>query len=56
MRSSKAQLDIGVITSADYIREVNAVDQARQQESLHRLQLVLVTLEFNDYTNPKNNP
>jgi len=56
MRSSKAQLDNGVITSADYIREVNAVDQARQQESLHRLQLVLVTLEFNDYTNPKNNP
>jgi hypothetical protein len=56
MRASKAQLDNGVITSSDYIREVNAVDQARQQESLHRLQLILVHLEFIEYTNPKTNP
>lgn len=56
MRASKAQLDNGVITSAEYIREVNAVDQARQQESLHRLQLILVHLEFIEYTNPKTNP
>jgi hypothetical protein len=55
MMASKAQLDNGVITSADYIREVNAADQARQQFTLHTLQLLRTRLQYADYTR-QNNP
>lgn len=48
-RSAKAQLDNGVITSSDYLREVNAADQARQQQLLHELQLLQTQLDFSDY-------
>lgn len=36
-----AQLENGVITSADYIREVNALDNARQMEWIHTIQLLM---------------
>lgn len=49
MKASKAQLDNGVITSSDYLREVNAADQARQMQLLHNLQLLQVQLDYNDY-------
>ncbi len=53
-RSAKAQLDNGVITSSDYLREVNAADQARQQQLLHELQLLQTQLDFADYLSISN--
>jgi outer membrane protein TolC len=38
--SSMAQLDNGVINTSDYLREVNAEDQARQNRILHELQML----------------
>lgn len=38
--TSLAQLENGVITSSDYIREVNAEDQAKQNRILHEIQLL----------------
>lgn len=49
MKASKAQLDNGVITSSDYLREMNAADQARQNLLLHQLQLIQTELDYNDY-------
>ena len=39
--TSLIQLENGVITSADFIREANAENQARQKKSLHEMQLLL---------------
>ncbi|MFZ1530138.1 MAG: TolC family protein [Ferruginibacter sp.] len=39
-QAANAQLENGVITSSDYLREVNAEDQARELMALHELQLV----------------
>ena len=36
-----AQLEYGVINSSDYLREVNAEDQAKQTQLLHEMQLVM---------------
>jgi outer membrane protein TolC len=36
-----AQVENGVITSNDYVREVNAEDQARQNQALHQIQLLM---------------
>jgi outer membrane protein TolC len=44
--SAKAQLDNGVITASDYLREVHAEDQARQNLTLHRLQLLHATIQY----------
>lgn len=38
--TSAAQLENGVITSGDYLRDVNAEDQARQNKILHAIQLL----------------
>lgn len=38
--ASSAQLENGVITANDYLREVNAEDQARQQMATHKIQLL----------------
>jgi len=38
--ASDAQLENGVITASDYVREVNAEDQARQALITHQLQLL----------------
>ncbi len=38
--SAKAQLENGVITSNDFIRELNAEDQARQNLAIHQTQLM----------------
>lgn len=40
-QASLAQLENGVITSADYLREVNAADNARQMKLIHEIQLLL---------------
>ena len=44
-KAALAQLDNGVITSNDYVREVNAEDLARQNKILHEIQLLLA--EYN---------
>ncbi|MDQ7816543.1 MAG: TolC family protein [Melioribacteraceae bacterium] len=38
--AAKSQLENGVITSNDFIRELNAEDQARQNLSIHTIQLL----------------
>ena len=39
--TSLAQLEYGVINSNDYLREVNAEDQAKQNRLLHETQLLM---------------
>jgi outer membrane protein TolC len=40
-RTAAAQLENGVINSNDYLREVNAEDQARQNRALHEMQYLM---------------
>ncbi len=40
-QTSGIQLENGIITTNDYIREVNAEDQARQAKVLHQIQLLI---------------
>jgi len=40
-KAALAQLENGVINSSDYLREVNAADQARQNRILHEIQNLL---------------
>lgn len=40
-QTAEAQLEEGVITSSDFIREVNAEDQAIQNRALHETQMLL---------------
>jgi outer membrane protein TolC len=44
--ASNAQLENGVITANDYIREVNAEDQARQTRILHQTQLLQAQINY----------
>ncbi|MGB8194549.1 MAG: TolC family protein, partial [Chitinophagaceae bacterium] len=44
--AAKAQLENGVITSNDYLREVNAEDQARQALITHQLQLLQAQINY----------
>jgi outer membrane protein TolC len=44
--TSKAQLDNGVITANDYLRELNAEDQAKQNLSLHQIQLLMTEYNY----------
>jgi outer membrane protein TolC len=39
--SAQSQLENGVITASDYLREINAEDQAKQNRLLHELQLLM---------------
>ena len=41
--AASAQLENGVITSNDYLREVNAEDAARQNKILHSIQLLMAS-------------
>lgn len=50
--ASKAQLQNGVITSNDYLREVNNEDQTRQSLILHQIQLLQAQI---NYQNIKGN-
>ncbi|WP_304233456.1 TolC family protein [Jiulongibacter sediminis] len=40
IRTAETQLDNGVITSADYLVELNKLDQARQNKAIHEVQLL----------------
>jgi len=44
--AAKAQLDNGVITSSDFIRELNAEDSARQNEAIHKVQLLMAQYNY----------
>ncbi len=39
--TAKSQLDNGVITANDYLRELNAEDQAKQNLAVHQIQLLM---------------
>lgn len=45
-KAALAQLENGVINSSDYLREVNAEDNARQNKILHEIQLLMA--EYNE--------
>jgi outer membrane protein TolC len=44
--AAKAQLENGVITANDYLREVNAEDQSRQARITHQLQLLQAQINY----------
>jgi len=44
--AAKAQLENGVITANDYLREVDAEDQARQTKITHQMQLLLAQVNY----------
>jgi outer membrane protein TolC len=44
--SAKSQLENGVITSNDFIRELNAADQAKQNLTIHTIQLLLAQQSY----------
>ncbi len=44
--SSKAMLENGVITSNDYIRDLNAEDQAKQNLAMHTIQLMMAHFNY----------
>jgi len=44
---SAGQLDAGVITSSDYLLELNAQNQALTNQKLHQVQLVFAYIEYN---------
>jgi len=50
--TSLAQLENGVINANDYLREVNAEDQARQTKILHEIQLLMS--QYNQQTTTGN--
>jgi outer membrane protein TolC len=45
--TAKAQLDNGVISANDYLRELNAEDQVKQNLLLHKTQLMLASYTYN---------
>lgn len=44
--TAQVQLDKGVITTNDYLRELNAEDQAKQNIMLHRMQLLMAQYNY----------
>jgi outer membrane protein TolC len=47
-KASAAQLENGVLSAHDYITEVNAEDQARQNRILHEMQLLQAQYNYQD--------
>ncbi|MBX9782559.1 MAG: TolC family protein [Chitinophagaceae bacterium] len=54
--ASNAQLENGVITANDYLREVNAEDQARQTRILHLTQLLQAQINYLNIQGKTPNP
>ena len=44
--TSNTQLENGVITANDYLKEINAEDQARQSKLLHEIQLLIAQYNY----------
>jgi outer membrane protein TolC len=53
--AARAQLENGVITANDYLREVNAEDQARQTQIAHELQLLQAQVNYLNIAGKQNN-
>jgi outer membrane protein TolC len=53
--SANAQLENGVISSTDYLREVNAEDQARGNQALHEIQLLMAVYAQQNTTGESQN-
>jgi outer membrane protein TolC len=51
--AAAAQLEAGVITGNDYLREVNAEDQSRQMLTAHEIQLVQAEIQLKLITGKK---
>jgi LytS/YehU family sensor histidine kinase len=51
--AAAAQLEEGVMTSNDFLREVNAEDQARQMLKAHEIQLLQAQLQLHLLTGKK---
>lgn len=49
--SAKYKLDNGIMSVSDYIKEVNANDMAKQNEILHRIQLLMSIYKHKNLTN-----
>jgi outer membrane protein TolC len=45
--TAQAQLDNGVISANDFLRELNAEDQVKQNQLLHKTQLVMAVYAYN---------
>jgi outer membrane protein TolC len=45
-KTAKVQLDNGIVTVSDYVREVDAEDLARQDRALHQIQLLLAQYNY----------
>lgn len=45
--TAKAQLDNGVISANDFLRELNAEDQTKQNQLLHKTQLMMAVYNYN---------
>ena len=50
--TSKVQLEFGAITAIDYLTNINAEDQAKQNLLLHQIQLLLA--EYNSLSTSGN--
>ncbi len=50
-KTSQAQLENGVLTANDYVRELNAADQARQNQIIHQTQLLLAQYQLKSLYN-----
>lgn len=48
--AASAQLEAGVITASDYLREVNALDQARQSLRSHEIQKIQAIIQLKNIT------
>ena len=44
--TAAVQLEEGVITATDFVREVNAEDRAQQTRALHKTQLLLAQAKY----------
>jgi outer membrane protein TolC len=49
--TSKYKMDNGVMSVSDYLKEVNATDLSKQNEILHRIQLLMSIYKQNNLTN-----
>jgi outer membrane protein TolC len=48
--TAQAQLDNGVITANDFLQELNAEDQAKQNKLLHKTQLAMASYSYQNIT------
>ncbi|MGH2564603.1 MAG: TolC family protein, partial [Ginsengibacter sp.] len=54
-KAAYAQLENGVLSAHDYINEVNAEDQARQNKILHEMQLLQAQYSYQNIVGNINN-